>query len=133
LDSLADTNESSLDDLEVIGPNTAQTIVDWFERPANKRLLKKLKMNGVWPEYDSAEMQEGSSLAGLTFVITGTLPSLSRSEAKALIESHGGRVTSSVSSKTDYLVVGESPGSKLDQAQSLDVSILDEAQLKALL
>jgi DNA ligase (NAD+) len=133
LDALADTNESSLDDLEGIGPNTAQTIVDWFERPANKRLLKKLKTNGVWPEYDSAEMQEGSSMAGLTFVITGTLPSLSRSEAKALIESHGGRVTSSVSSKTDYLVVGESPGSKLDQAQSLDVSILDEAQLKALL
>ncbi|MGD8605547.1 MAG: NAD-dependent DNA ligase LigA, partial [Anaerolineales bacterium] len=133
LESLTNADDSALEALEGIGPNTAQTIIDWFERPANKRLLKKLQDQGVWPQYEPADQQLGNTLAGLTFVITGTLPTLSRSEAKALIESNGGRVTGSVSSKTDYLVVGESPGSKYDQAQSLDVPTIDEAGLRALL
>lgn len=133
LKTLAKADRDTLETLEGIGPNTAQTIIDWFERPANNQLLKKLKQSGVWPSYEPAQDEQGSALAGLTFVITGSLPSLSRSEAKELIESNGGRVTGSVSSKTDYLVVGESPGSKLEQAQSLNVPILDEAGLRALL
>jgi DNA ligase (NAD+) len=133
LEALADAGQSVLEDLEGIGPNTAQTIIDWFARPANKRLLKKLKQNGVWPQYKLAKEQQGDALSGLTFVITGTLPNLSRSEAKSLIESNGGKVTGGVSSRTDYLVVGESPGSKLDQAQSLGIPTLDEPGLRAML
>lgn len=133
LESLRTAGASDLEALEGIGPNTAQTILDWFERPANRRLLTKLKGFGVWPKYEIIAQAGGGALEGLTFVITGTLPSLSRSEAKSLIESHGGKVTGSVSSKTDYLVAGESPGSKLSKAESLNVPILDEDGLRKLL
>lgn len=133
LETLASASQSALEALEGIGPNTAETIMDWFDRPANERLLKKLKARGVWPQYEADAVLQGAALDGLTFVISGTLPTLSRSEAKALIESNGGRVTGSVSSKTNYLVVGESPGSKLDQAQSLNIPVLDEDGLRALL
>lgn len=133
---LDELGRASLDDLqriEGVGPNIAQAIVDWFARPANRRVLEKLRAAGVWPVAEPAKAQEGGALAGLTFVITGTLPTLSREEAKALIEKHGGRVTDSVSSKTSYLVVGEAAGSKLDKARSLGVPLLDEAALRKLL
>jgi len=116
-----------------IGPNVSQAVVDWLALPRNQELLAKLKRLGVWPE-GAARPQAvvGGALDGLTFVITGTLPVWSRDEARAFIESHGGKVTDSVSKKTSYLVLGESPGSKFAKAQSLGVEILDEAGLRRL-
>ena len=109
-------------------PNTAQAIVDWFERPANRQVIAKLRAAGVWPRAEAPGQPVGEQpLAGLTFVITGTLPSLSRDEAKEYIQAHGGKVTDSVSKKTSYLVVGEAAGSKLDKAKELGVPVLDEA------
>ena len=104
------------------------------EALGNQKLLEKLKSFGIWPVIDQDQALEVPQvLRGETFVITGTLPSWTRDEAKDIIERYGGKVTGSVSSKTDYLLVGESPGSKLAKAQSLEVKIIDEAGLRALL
>jgi DNA ligase (NAD+) len=110
----------------------AEQIVEWFNNEENQNTLKKLKKNGVWPE---AEHEETSPqpLEGLTFVITGTLPNLTRPEAKDLIEGNGGKVTGSVSGNTDYLVLGEDPGSKYDQAQKRGVPTISESDLRALI
>jgi DNA ligase (NAD+) len=122
-----------LQQIEGIGPNIAQGIVDWFARPANQHILEKLHTAGVWPRQEAAYQPAGPRpLEGLTFVVTGTLPSLSRDDAKALIQAHGGKVVDSVSQKTSYLVLGENPGSKLDKARQLNVPILDEAGLRKL-
>jgi DNA ligase (NAD+) len=133
LENLSQASTSDLEMIEGIGPNIAQAIADWFERPANQTLLEKLHNVGVWPEARKAESNaEVGLLDGLTFVVTGTLPNLSREEAKLFIESFGGKVTDSVSKKTSYLVLGENPGSKLAKAQTLGVPILDEASLRKL-
>lgn len=132
LDALSTAGVDDLQQIEGIGPNIAEGIVDWFGRAANQKVLKKLKAAGVWPiEQESGRKQEGA-LTGLTFVVTGTLPNLSRDEAKSFIESRGGKVTDSVSKKTNYLVLGENPGSKFDKAKSLGVKIIGEAELKKL-
>jgi DNA ligase (NAD+) len=95
--------------------------------------MRKLKKLDVWPKSEPPKKPSGPQpFAGLTFVITGTLPSLSRKEAGDLIENLGGKVTGSVSKKTDYLVVGEDAGSKLDKARELGVKTLDESALRAL-
>jgi DNA ligase (NAD+) len=135
LDALQAASAADLDAVEGIGPNTAQAIADWFSRPGNRKMLKKLKARGVWPvaEPRAAGGSGQGPLAGKTFVITGTLPTLSREEARQLIQAAGGKVTDSVSKKTDYLVVGEAAGSKLDKAQSLGVKTVDEAGLRKLL
>ena len=131
LEALQKADTESLTQIEGVGENTATSIVDWFARPANKKLLAKLKKAGVNPTVVVRKV-EGGVFSGQTFVITGTLPNWSRDEAKVFIEERGGKVTDSVSKKTDYLVLGESPGSKLAKAQSLGVAILDEAQLRKL-
>lgn len=133
LDALAQASVEDLQQIEGIGPSVSQAVVDWFARKRNRLVLKKLERAGVWPtaEVRRAEASAGP-FAGQTFVITGTLPTLSRDEAKAYIEARGGKVTDSISKKTAYLVVGEAPGSKLAKAQSLNIPILDEAQLRAL-
>jgi len=129
---------AQLTDLQMIpgiGPNIAQAIVDWFSRPANQTILQKLHAAGVWPSAADLTGVQGAAtqpLAGLTFVITGTLPTMSREDAKTFIEFHGGKVTDSVSKKTDYLLLGDNPGSKFSKAQSLGVLILDESGLKTL-
>ncbi|MEJ2012741.1 MAG: helix-hairpin-helix domain-containing protein [Anaerolineales bacterium] len=134
LEQLSNATLEQLEQVEGIGPVVATTIVDWMHTPANQKLLEKLKASGVWPEEDHAQKpQVPQTLAGLTFVITGTLPTWSREEAKEAIERHGGKATGSVSSKTDYLVLGESPGSKLRKAQELDVAIIDEENLRKLI
>jgi DNA ligase (NAD+) len=118
-----------------LGPNTAEGIVDWFSRPFNQKVLKKLKAVGMWPkggESANPKSQSSDKFAGLTFVITGTLPTFSRDDAKDFIESHGGKVTDSVSKKTSYLVLGEAPGSKFEKAKSLGVKIIGEEDLKKL-
>ncbi|MCL5429393.1 MAG: NAD-dependent DNA ligase LigA [Chloroflexi bacterium] len=133
LDELTKAKASDIDDIEGIGPSIAEAITDWFSQPANRNLLKKLKKAGVWPESMPPKAPSGPQpFAGLTFVVTGTLPNFSRKQAKDFIEDLGGKVTDSVSAKTSYLVVGEDAGSKLDKAKQLGVKTLDEAALKAL-
>jgi len=134
LDGLAKAKVDELMEIEGLGPNIAESIVDWFARPENQKVLKKLKSAGMWPTGGRSDAQGklSDAFAGLTFVVTGTLPNFSRDEAKAFIESHGGKSTDSVSKKTSYLVLGENPGSKYDKAKSLGVKIIDEAQLRKL-
>ncbi len=131
LDVLATAMQPELETIEGVGPNIAAAIVDWFSRPRNRLVLEKLKATGVWPvEKTPDQTLTAQPLAGLTFVITGTLPTMSREQAKEFIQQYGGKVTSSVSKKTDYLLAGESPGSKLDKAQALGVPVIDEARLQ---
>jgi DNA ligase (NAD+) len=117
--------------LDDVGEVIARSLVDWFSDARNQDLLRRLEKAGVNMEsslYRASEKGEDShSLAGTTWVLTGTLPSLTRQEASEKIESLGGKVTSSVSKKTDYLLAGESAGSKLEKAQKFGINILDEA------
>ena len=133
LDALAAASEEELEQIPGIGPKLAHSVADWFARETNRRVLKKIEEAGVRTEQQKVEVDGPQPLEGLTFVITGTLPTLSREQAKALIEAHGGRVTGSVSGKTDYLLAGERAGSKLSKAEKLGVSILDEPALRDLL
>jgi DNA ligase (NAD+) len=134
LDGLLEATPDRLEKIEGIGPIVARSIVDWLETRSNKRLLKQLEQNGLWPVLaDSPAGGTSQTLSGLTFVITGTLPGWSREQAKEAIEALGGKVTGSVSSKTDYLVAGDSPGSKLAKANELGIPVLDEVGLRALI
>ena len=131
IDQLMAASQEELEDIPGLGPHTAGEIRDFFAEQGNRALIEKLKLAGV--NMEAAEQTLAStSLEGLTFVLTGTLPTLTRSEAKEIIESHGGRVTGSVSGKTDYVLAGENPGSKLNKAQQLGVPTLNEAELKRL-
>lgn len=133
IDALAGASAEELEAIEGMGPITAQRVVEWFQRSRHREIIGKLRDAGVRLKEEREEREDDRSdqpLAGLTFVITGTLPTLSRSDAKALIEAHGGKVVGSVSSKTSYLLVGESPGSKLRRAEGLGVPIIDEAALR---
>ena len=134
LEALSKSSAEELQQIEGLGPNIAESIVDWFARSSNQKLLKKLKAVGMWPRGGKSKVESRASdvFDGLTFVVTGTLPTFSRDDAKAFIESHGGKVTDSVSKKTSYLVLGENPGSKFDKAKSLGVKIVGEAELKKL-
>jgi DNA ligase (NAD+) len=134
LDTLAKTTVEELQTIEGVGPNIAKAIVDWLSRPANQQVLEKLRLAEVWPQAEAAALANGASLSlrGLTFVVTGTLPTLSRENAREFIQTHGGKVVDSISKKTDYLVLGENPGSKFAKAQSLGISVLDEAGLRQL-
>jgi len=134
VDALSKAKVDDLTQIEGVGPNIAESIVDWFARPANQKVLKKLKSVGMWPQGDAtqAESQASDAFAGMTFVVTGTLPTFSRDDAKAFIESHGGKVTDSVSKKTSYLVLGENPGSKFEKAKALGIKIVGEEELKKL-
>jgi DNA ligase (NAD+) len=135
LDDLSRVSEADLRNIEGVGPNIAKAIFDWFGRPANQAVLSKLKAAGVWPVVDEVSTRPSAAqvLNGLVFVITGTLPTLSRDQAKELIEKYGGKVTDSVSKKTNYLVLGENAGSKLDKANELGVAKLSEEGLYQLL
>jgi DNA ligase (NAD+) len=136
LEKLSLASVSELEMIAGIGPNTAQAIVDWFNRPANYRLLKKFRSAGIWPQaaaHGNLASSTPKLLEGQTFVITGSLPTFSREEARELIEAYGGKVTDSVSKKTSYLLLGENPGSKLSKAQSLGITIIDEAGLMKLI
>jgi DNA ligase (NAD+) len=134
LDSLSRATVEEIDDIHEIGWTVAESVRDWFDDKGNLQLCKRLQDAGV-----KTEMEEGVSAAaseaftGKQFVLTGRLETMTRDEARALIEARGGRVTSTVSKKTDYVVAGEEAGSKLDKAQSLGLLVLDEAQLRELL
>ncbi|MFQ5600446.1 MAG: NAD-dependent DNA ligase LigA [Candidatus Krumholzibacteriia bacterium] len=132
LDALFAASETELQELEDIGPRVAASIVSFLGRRGNRRLLERLRDLGVLvPGARSPGAPQ--SLAGLTFVLTGPLARLPRHEAQAAIEARGGRMSGSVSKKTDYVVVGKDPGSKYDKALQLERPILDEAGLLALL
>jgi DNA ligase (NAD+) len=131
IDAIAAASQESLENIEGIGPETAAAVVSWFNDEPNRDLLERLRSAGLNFASEAAEQGPGT-LDGLSFVITGTLPEMKRSEAKAFIEAHGGRVTGSVSRKTSFLVAGEVAGSKLEKARSLDVTVLDEAALRQL-
>src|SRR6185503_14699269 len=135
--SLARLSEASveeLDDIHEIGLTVAQSVRDWFDDAGNLKLCERLRVAGVRTEItqDQSTVVD-ASFAGKQFVLTGKLESLSRDEARALIEARGGRVTSSVSKKTDYVVAGEDAGSKLDKAESLGLNVIDEKGLQELL
>lgn len=134
LDEIGNASAENLLLIEGIGPNIAQAIMDWFANPTNQEVLKKLMKFGVWPlAEESSAFEAGSqSFSGQTFVITGTLPGFTRPEAKEFVESHGGKVTSSLSKKTSYLVLGTNPGSKFEKAQKLGIQILDESRFRQL-
>lgn len=133
LDSLSCADEEELQRIEGIGPNIAKAIVDWFKQSTNQVVIRKLRSSGIWPKsMAQTEKQAGGLFNGLVFVLTGTLISFSRSDAKKFIQQHGGKVTGSVSKKTSYLVSGENPGSKLERAQELGIPIIDEAELHQL-
>jgi len=127
LDALASASAEKLTEVEDVGPKVAESIVFFFRQPENTALIRKLKEAGL--NFRShADRRGGQPLAGKKFDLTGTLASMERDEAKEVIESLGGKVTSSVSSTTDYLVVGESPGSKLDKARELEIATLNEQE-----
>lgn len=133
IDALQKATQEQLEAVEGVGPRITESIIEWFKRPANQALIEKLRRAGVNLAAARPPGQaKPQSLAGLTFVITGTLPTWTREEAKAFIEQHGGKVSSSVSKKTSYLVVGEQPGSKLSKAQALGIPALGEEELKRL-
>jgi DNA ligase (NAD+) len=131
IDDILSADIDTLTAINDIGPKVAVTIHDFFLNERNRALVQRLKDLGLTMHAEKRERT--STLEGLTFVLTGTLPSLTREAAKEMIESAGGRVSGTVSRKTNYLVAGEEAGSKLDKAQSIGVAVLDEAGLLGLL
>jgi DNA ligase (NAD+) len=137
LEVLGRASVAELDEVHEIGLTMAQSIRDWFDDPGNQELCRRLHGAGVRTE---SEKQSGGAasgvdqrFAGKQFVLTGSLPGMTRDEARSLIEAGGGRVTSSVSKKTDFVLAGAEPGSKLDKAVELDVPVIDEAEFKKML
>ncbi len=128
LDTIMQADIDTLQKAEEVGPKVAHSIRTFFDEPRNRELVERLRAEGVQFEYERPR-KKGGLLDGLTFVLTGSLPSLSREEAKEKIEAAGGKVTGSVSRKTDYVVAGEDAGSKLDKARSLKIPVIDEAKL----
>ncbi|CAA9552286.1 DNA ligase (NAD(+)) [uncultured Synechococcales cyanobacterium] len=136
VDCLAEAEIPAISAVHGIGAEIAQSIYEWFRIPANQTLIARLKAAQVQltgPQSQTKETKGEQPLAGKTFVITGTLPNLKRDEAGALIQAAGGKVTSAVSQNTNYLITGDSPGSKLGKAQALGIPCLTEAQLLELL
>jgi DNA ligase (NAD+) len=133
LDAVIAADAERLQQVRDVGPVVAASIVRFFAEPHNVEVIEQLRAGGVtWPEGES-EAIVTSPIAGKTFVLTGTLPTLTRDEAKDMIEALGGKVAGSVSKKTDYVVAGAEAGSKLEKAQTLGVAILDESQFRELL
>lgn len=131
---LAEATVEELDDVHEIGLTMAQSIHDWFADRGNARLCERLTLAGVRTVASKrAGRPADQRFAGKQFVLTGTLPDMTRDEARGMIESHGGRVTGSVSKKTDFVLAGAEPGSKLDKASALGVKIIDEAAFKLML
>jgi DNA ligase (NAD+) len=131
MDALMAATAEELERVEEVGPRISQAILEFFAQPANRALVKSLNRAGV--KMTAEKKQRTAQLAGLTFVLTGTLPTMSRDEAKQKIEAAGGKTAGSVSKKTSYVVAGEEAGSKLDKARELGVPVIDEAGLLALL
>ena len=133
IDALHEADPEAIEEVEGVGPIMAVQIAESLDDEATWALVEKLKQRRLRLEADESERRkQGGPLEGKTVVLTGTLPELTREEAGALVKSAGGKVTSSVSKKTDYVVAGESPGSKLAKAEKFGIEVLDEAGLLAL-
>ncbi|HVK32765.1 MAG TPA: NAD-dependent DNA ligase LigA [Burkholderiaceae bacterium] len=134
LDRLMDASLAQLLEVPDVGPTVAQSVRTFFDQPHNREVVEQLRAAGMtWDEHDGAAETAPKALSGKTFVLTGTMPTLGREEAKAMIEAQGGKVAGSVSKKTHYVVAGEAAGSKLDKALELGVPVIDEAALRNLL
>jgi DNA ligase (NAD+) len=133
LDAIAEADEEQLQEAEEVGPKVSESIRQFFHERRNRELVERLRQAGLTFEHEIKKKKTAGPLAGKVFVLTGTLPNLAREEAKARIEAAGGKVTGSVSKKTDYVVAGADPGSKLDKASSLAVPVIGESELLALL
>ena len=132
LEDFAAAKTEDLENVPEVGPKVAASIVEFFSEPANRNLIKKLHKAGVHPTAEKREVKS-QKLAGKSFVFTGGLANRSREEAGELVLQHGGKLSGSVSKKTDYLVVGTDPGSKYDKAKELGVPILTESEFEKLL
>jgi len=133
LDKLSQASVEEIDDVPEIGLTMAESIHDWFADEGNKSLCERLGAAGVRTEAEKSKTRaKAQTLAGKIFVLTGTLPNMTRDEATALIEARGGRVTSSVSKKTDFVLAGAEAGSKLDKANQLGVKVIDENEFKSM-
>ncbi len=131
MDRLMEAGSDELERVPEVGPRISTSIREFFEVPANRELIEKLRAAGL--NFTAERKKTSSKLSGLTFVLTGTLPTLTREEAKERIEREGGTVSGSVSKKTSYVVAGEEAGSKLDKARTLGIPLLDETGLTELL
>jgi DNA ligase (NAD+) len=133
IDGLLQASEEQLLEVADIGPVVARSLLAFFADPLNRELVEQLRASGIhWPENLPAETTS-KFLLGKTFVLTGSLPTLTRDAAAAMIEAAGGKVTGSVSKKTSYVVAGAEAGSKLTKAEELNIPILDEDGLRTLL
>ena len=130
LGALERADEEELQQVEEVGPRIAKSIVEFFAEPKNRELVEELRAVGL--TFRGSRKQRGTKLAGKTFVLTGALPTYTRDEAKKMIEDAGGKVTGSVSKKTDYVVAGADAGSKLDKAKELGVKVIDEKEMESL-
>lgn len=131
MDALMKAGEEELQEVNEVGPRIAQSIVEFFQEPKNRALVEQLREAGL--TLTGKKKERGTALAGKTFVLTGTLPRLTRDEAKKMIEDAGGRVSGSVSKKTDFVVAGDEAGSKLDKAKELGVKVIGEKEMQELL
>jgi len=132
LDALGKNTADQLMEIEGFGPNLAESIVDWFKVEKNIKLINELRSAGVWPVQTQKISSKPKTLAGKKFVVTGSLAGFTRDGIKEYINDYGGKVSDSVSPKTDYLVLGENPGSKQEQALALGVKIITETELRKL-
>jgi DNA ligase (NAD+) len=130
MDALANASGGELQDVNEVGPRIAESIAEFFSNPANRKLVERLGKAGL--AFEGQKKERGTKLAGKTFVLTGTLAKYTREEAKKLIEDSGGKVTGSVSKKTDYVVAGADAGSKLDKAKELGVAVINESEMEKL-
>jgi len=130
MDALMSASEEELQEVNEIGPRVSAAIREFFDEPKNVALVKRLEAAGL--SFTGQKKERGTTLAGKTFVLTGTLPRYSRDEARKLVEDAGGKVVGSVSKKTDYVVAGDEAGSKLDKAKELGVAVIDEDEMEKL-
>ena len=131
MNALMNANEEELQEVNEVGPRIAKSIVEFFEEPKNQELVKRLGAAGL--AFTGKKKERGTKLAGKTFVLTGTLARHTRDEAKKLVEDAGGRVSGSVSKKTNYVIAGSDAGSKLDKARELGVEVINEEEMEGLL
>ena len=131
MDALMQATQQELEAVNEVGPRVSESIVEFFAEEHNRAIVEQLRAAGL--QFTAKRRERTTELAGLTFVLTGTLPTLTREEAKERIEGAGGKVSSAVSKKTSYVVAGEDAGSKLEKAQQLGVPVVDEAGLVKML
>jgi DNA ligase (NAD+) len=130
MEALANATVEGLQNVNEVGPRIAESIAEFFRNPANRKLVERLGEAGL--AFKGQKKERGTKLAGKVFVLTGTLAKYTRDEAKKMIEDAGGKVTGSVSKKTDYVVAGADAGSKLDKAKDLGVAVIDEKAMEEL-